>query len=169
MNEIKYLLIEYADCGDPFIIRIFDTDDQRVKATREAILGEDNEGAGCPELNALREEGICHFEGDPSLEWRNGIVIDESAPQQPTDTEAGKPKPHNPDNLTPEEWGEDEGWRILCDDERPFDYGSKSRNVQMWCNGTWIWADGESEICTYRTRESRASLRRLRGLPEEGK
>lgn len=43
-----------------------------------------------------------------------------------------KPQIHNPDHLTPEQYGASEGWRLLyVGESRPEDY-------QWRCNGTWV-------------------------------
>jgi len=79
---------------------------------------------------------------------------------------------HNPDSLTPEQWGESEGWRLLRVDEimeeergglscAPFSFWSPSRG---WENGI-CYAD--SLVVTYRTKLTRAELRAARNLPPE--
>lgn len=73
---MKYILIEHGD-GNPKQLTIFNTVEDRAKATREAILGpsdEDNKNIQCPELLKLATDGVVTFEGDPPLEWIDAEV-----------------------------------------------------------------------------------------------
>lgn len=74
---MKYILNEHTDTPNVSRITICDTEEQRNKATLEAIFGtEDYEGeAGDAYLNELRENFILTFEGDPGLEWINACEV----------------------------------------------------------------------------------------------
>lgn len=87
-----------------------------------------------------------------------------------------EPAAHNPNNLTPEQVGVADGWRLLDEDEIIRIIGSGE--VQAWDDqGTGFkwhvhnWGSipfrGSNRDYTYRTRLSRAELRKARGLPEE--
>ncbi len=91
---MKYILLEHADGNDPKVLRIFDTPEERIKATREAIVGEANNDP-VPELNTLAQCGIVHFEGDPPLEWIDAIVPD--ATPAPVAMVSGSDCPANKD------------------------------------------------------------------------
>jgi hypothetical protein len=78
-----------------------------------------------------------------------------------------EPNPHNPDNLTPEQVGVSEGWRLLESDEI---HGELSLDdVGGWACGSkeWNGCFGHGDMwksITYRTKLSRAELRKARGL-----
>jgi len=73
---MKYLLVENGESNDPNIVRIFNTPQERITATREAIMGPNNEGIECPDLEVLADEGQVDYEGDPSLRWIDAEVDD---------------------------------------------------------------------------------------------
>jgi len=68
-----YLLIEHGDGTAPKKITFCDTFRERELLTLRAIYSDpealDPEKVAIPELRDLRDKGICHFEGDPSIEW----------------------------------------------------------------------------------------------------
>lgn len=71
------------------------------------------------------------------------------------------PKAHNPDNLTPEQYGFAEGYRLLGEDEikdRPLCHSE----IELW-DGSWstIGYTGCSKHSTYRTKLSREELAKL--------
>jgi len=79
--------------------------------------------------------------------------------------------PHNPDNLTPEQIGVAEGWRLLDEDEIGPNNGKATcqpwlkpfgSNPGMWGNLNYV---GQSPELTYRTRLTREELSAARGLP----
>ncbi len=69
----KYILIEHNDGNDPSVIHVFDTPEERIKATREAILGPDDDGC-ILDLTELEEDGHMSFEGDPPLSWLRAFI-----------------------------------------------------------------------------------------------
>lgn len=75
-DEVKYVLIANGEGNDPATITICNTEHERELATREAIFGGDNRGIVCFELAELKENGIVHFEGDPSLAWKTAFIVD---------------------------------------------------------------------------------------------
>lgn len=75
---------------------------------------------------------------------------------------------HNPDNLTPEQYGKAEGWRLLDEDEVTKEGQPFIDVIARWSNKAWSnGANGHWGNITYRTKLSRAELRKARGLPEE--
>lgn len=75
---------------------------------------------------------------------------------------------HNPDNLTPEQYGASEGYRLLNKDEVHF-LGNNKRCVEMLStDGTWNPGFGGVGHYTYRTRLTPAELRKARGLEPLG-
>ena len=67
---MKYILIEHADGNDPYQVQIFNTPQERERATVEAIMGPDGKREDVTgDMETLMEDKILHFEGDPSLEW----------------------------------------------------------------------------------------------------
>lgn len=93
----------------------------------------------------------------------------------PTPTDSGfdlMSTPHNPDSLTPEQYGAADGWRLLDDDEiRHEKRGGLNYapfSVFSWNRG---WEAGicyaDSRAVTYRTKLTRAELREGRGIPEQ--
>lgn len=81
-------------------------------------------------------------------------------------------KQHNYDNLTPEQVGVSEGWRLLDEDEIIQSYPTEYNGLQAWTsfNDTKSWHPdfcGASSGTTYRTKLARAELRVARGLPPE--
>ena len=72
-----------------------------------------------------------------------------------------KPQPHNPDGLTPEQYGATEGYRLLDEDEIKERYDSlyieKYFNVKpyYWSKNGW---SGNEKTYTYRTKLSREEL-----------
>jgi len=78
---------------------------------------------------------------------------------------------HNPDNLTPEQVGVSDGWRLLDEDEIT-DAADQIGGIEAFELGAWASNAphgyiGNVDGITYRTRLSRAELRKARGLPEE--
>jgi hypothetical protein len=69
----KYVLIEHGEGSDPSVIRAFNTPEERIKATREAILGPDMDGCEL-DLSDLEKDGRMSFEGDPPLSWLRAFV-----------------------------------------------------------------------------------------------
>jgi hypothetical protein len=70
---MKYLLIEHGDGTDEAVMTICDTPETRERLTRAAISDEPSDADS--DIEQLRENGIVHFEGDPSLEWLNVCAI----------------------------------------------------------------------------------------------
>ena len=70
---MKYLLIEHGDGTDEAVLTICDTPETRERLTRAAISDEPSDADS--DIEQLRENGIVHFEGDPSLEWLNVCAI----------------------------------------------------------------------------------------------
>lgn len=90
-------------------------------------------------------------------------------PNTPSD-----PVQHNPNNLTPEQVGVSEGWRLLDRDEiiMAYDFCPLLPQIEKWDsweieNARWNFAGwcGAEPTLTYRTRLSRPELRAARGLP----
>src|SRR5271170_106227 len=80
--------------------------------------------------------------------------------------------PHNPDNLTPAQYGASEGWRLLDEDEIVSETKRfpKLRAIQSCCKYPPRWVAnciGNDTDVTYRTQKSRPELRAARGLPPE--
>jgi hypothetical protein len=74
-----------------------------------------------------------------------------------------KPRPHNPDNLTKKQVGR-APWRLLDEDEiKP---RGLTKAIQAWAHQDLIWrklpSRGVANLLTYRTRLTRAQLRRLK-------
>lgn len=88
---------------------------------------------------------------------------------QPTEA-----KPHNPANLSPEQVGVSEGWRLLDEDEvgesvHPTIGIDFLGYFEQW-QGAWYGDDPLNGLCddiTYRTKLTRAELRKARGLEPE--
>lgn len=81
-------------------------------------------------------------------------------------------KTHNPDGLTPEQVGVTDGWRLLDEDEIIKHYVLNFFGIELWKCGRWDAANGNtwkgnSKTYTYRTRLTRAELRKARGLEPE--
>lgn len=82
----------------------------------------------------------------------------------------GCPVPsHNPDNLTPSQYGQSEGWRLLDEDELhqfgPESYGVPDGLIEgILPDGSWYPMVSSGPLYTYRTRLTRAELRKARGL-----
>lgn len=77
--------------------------------------------------------------------------------------------PHNPDNLTPEQVGVADGWRLLDENEILSQFDNRPPyTCQAWLEFKWSSEDlgynGGSPNLTYRTRLSRAELRAARGV-----
>lgn len=69
--------------------------------------------------------------------------------------------PHNPDNLTPEIIGVEEGYRLLDRDE--IKEATSIRGIDMWDMGVWWKAcAGSSLEYTYRTKLTREQLAEMR-------
>lgn len=74
----RFLLIQHGDNGDPTLISVHESKEDRDRATLAAIFGEGEPSNGSHEqemrtsLEALQERGRLDFEGDPSLEWLEG-------------------------------------------------------------------------------------------------
>lgn len=82
----------------------------------------------------------------------------------------GDPVQHNPDNLTPEQVGVEDGWRLLDEDEVPECQDMEYQGMQAWTGpkGLKTWNPdyyGVLRHLTYRTRLSRPELQAARGLP----
>lgn len=79
-------------------------------------------------------------------------------------------KPHNPNNLTPEQIGTADGWRLLAKDEV---FGNSIPPIHSYGCLSRKWFDDGREhgemwgTITYRTKLTRAELRAARGLPPE--
>lgn len=93
-----------------------------------------------------------------------------SYPQSEESQRRVRPTPHNPDNLTPEQVGVSDGWRLLDVDEVNSDFNkSNNRSAEKWFHiahgwhGFWLGTDDKS---TYRTKLTRTQLREARGLPQ---
>ena len=75
-----------------------------------------------------------------------------------------KPQPHNPDGLTPKQYGASEGYRLLDEDEVKERYESfhieKYVKVKpyYWSKNQW---SGNEKTYTYRTKLSREELTKL--------
>lgn len=87
-----------------------------------------------------------------------------------TPSTPGEPVQHNPDNLTPEQVGVEDGWRLLDEDEVPECQDMEYQGMQAWTGpkGLKTWNPdyyGVLRHLTYRTRLSRPELRAARGLP----
>lgn len=75
---------------------------------------------------------------------------------------------HNPDNLSQEQVGVADGWRLLDVDEVKNVPEVFLRDIQLWLGTKWDgtkWR-GAGVGDTYRTRLSRVELRKARGLPD---
>lgn len=76
-------------------------------------------------------------------------------------------KPHNPANLTPEQVGVAEGWRLLDVDEIAPSQ-SPVHGINLWMDSEeWSVlpsAFGDTSGCTYRTKLTREELKKARGL-----
>lgn len=72
---------------------------------------------------------------------------------------------HNPDNLTPEQYGAVEGYRLLYADEIK-DRFKSHKEIEMWSNNDDKWLairfKGSSSDYTYRTKLSRKELAKLK-------
>lgn len=79
-------------------------------------------------------------------------------------------KKHNPDSLTPEQYGQSEGWRLLDADEVGDQFTNHSDGIEGFDGREW-WGDGvycgNSRRMTYRTKLTRSELREARGLQRE--
>lgn len=92
--------------------------------------------------------------------WSQVKHMESNAPKKRTKP---KPKPHNPDGLTPAQVGK--GWRLL-DRNEVKNRDVESREIEAfvgfpkryWNSNGWI---GHEPSITYRTRLTRAELRRL--------
>ncbi len=80
---IKFILLER---GDPSRISCFDTESARNRATLEAIFGNvdimptpERAGEALTMLSKLANDGRIDFEGDPSIEWFEAIIIPSDA------------------------------------------------------------------------------------------
>lgn len=76
---------------------------------------------------------------------------------------------HNPDNLTDEQIGTDEGWRLLDEDEVIDGDFPELKDIEAWTSDR-KWESnfyGATMIVTYRTKLTRAELRAARGLPDQ--
>jgi len=73
----KYLLIQHGEGGDPALVSIHDTEQERDIATMDAIFGEHTPANDdmLATLHLLKEEGIINFEGDPPVEWLKAKVV----------------------------------------------------------------------------------------------
>ena len=72
-----------------------------------------------------------------------------------------KHKVHNPDNLTPEQYGASEGYRLLDEDEIK-DRTKIHEEIEVHCDGNWAKDNfGWSKFKTYRTKLSREELAKL--------
>lgn len=67
---------------------------------------------------------------------------------------------HNPDNLTPEQVGVSDGWRLLSKEENSISYRMQAKitiDIQRWSSSELAWDDsswsGDEELFTYRTRK----------------
>ena len=75
-----------------------------------------------------------------------------------------KPQPHNPDGLTPGQYGASEGYRLLDEDEIKERYESfhiekyVKANPYYWSKNQW---SGNEKTYTYRTKLSREELTKL--------
>lgn len=74
--------------------------------------------------------------------------------------------PHNPDNLTDEQVQTAEGWRLLDEDEIELNSLRDIDVKEIWYMDKWNPASCKFPEYTYRTRLSRAELRKARGLEE---
>lgn len=73
-----------------------------------------------------------------------------------------KHKAHNPDNLTPEQYGKSEGYRLLDEDEIKVRTHYHKEIEVYWVNKEWIKGNkGGGEFSTYRTKLSREELAKL--------
>ena len=73
-----------------------------------------------------------------------------------------KHKAHNPDNLTPEQYGKSEGYRLLDEDEIKVRTHYHKEIEAYWVNKEWIKGNkGGGEFSTYRTKLSREELAKL--------
>lgn len=79
-------------------------------------------------------------------------------------------KPHNPDNLTPEQVGVSEGWRLLDEDEVTGASNREIDGIQLFLRGREWWGDsnlsGNGNHVTYRTKLTREELAEKRGLKQ---
>ncbi len=86
------------------------------------------------------------------------------------ETPVAAAKPHNPDNLTPEQVGVAYGWRLLDEDE-VISVPVAEHCCEAWSKGFERWmisnVTGQNKVLTYRTRLTRSELRKAPGLPEE--
>lgn len=76
---------------------------------------------------------------------------------------------HNPDNLTPEQVGTQDGWRLLDRDElEPVDIEPPFpglRDLEIWIVIRWApYNSGNTHSRSYRTKLTREELRKARGL-----
>lgn len=78
---------------------------------------------------------------------------------------------HNPDELSKEQYGASEGWRLLDEGEISAQEHYQSE-IEGWYNNSWDdtgW-EGSDNSTTYRTRLTRAELAEKRGIkPSESK
>ena len=73
-------------------------------------------------------------------------------------------KSHNPDNLTGEQVGVNDGWRLLDEDEIRDDCGVLGE-IRVFVDDSWdSGCVGWDHSATYRTKLSREELRKARGL-----
>lgn len=78
-------------------------------------------------------------------------------------------KPHNPDNLTREQVGVSEGWRLLDEDELN-DHRISSSDIERWMVNSRSWSggySGGSESSTYRTTLTRQELASLETVDDD--
>ena len=75
-----FVLIEHSDSDDlPWQFRFFKTKEERLQATKEMIFDdhaddEEHVAEMAGYVECLEDEGILRFEGDPSIEWRIGML-----------------------------------------------------------------------------------------------
>lgn len=78
---MNYLLIEDNEPGQGATVTICSTAAARNRATLKAIYGAplrltpDMEACALSQLMELKEHGVLHFEGDPSIRWMDACAV----------------------------------------------------------------------------------------------
>lgn len=111
---------------------------------------------------------LTHSELCEILSKNLGVTVEsvDILPETPVENLATeqKPQPHNPDGLTPEQYGATDGYRLLDEDEIKERYDSfyiekyVKAKPYYWSKNEW---SGNEKTYTYRTKLSREELTKL--------
>lgn len=143
--------------------------DQCVKLLSSTPTRED--GETCATQNApvgSNEVASLKLPDSPEKTAPSTVASNAADSFNPSPAAVGEPSPaHNPDHLTPEQVGVSDGWRLLDEDEVEYGGNPLAEGVSRWWYHGAYWQDGwsgQEKVNTYRTRLSRAELRKARGL-----